>query len=144
MTTPLYKEAILCLMFAMADADKTMRSEELMQCTSMQSILSTYTEPQIAELYKEYKKRFTDKGFGETAAVFVQQIPAELHMAVLSFMADVAVIDFDVAIQEGSFISIVANTMNISEVAVKAILLTSLSKKLLNDMNTDIPPAGLN
>ena len=131
-------------MFAMADADKTMSNLELMECVSMQDILSTYTEPQIAELYAAYKKRFVDKGFAETAAVFVQQIPAELHMAVLSFMADVAVIDFDVAQQEGSFISITANAMNISEVAVKTILLTSLSKKLLMDMNKDVQPAGLN
>ena len=140
----LYKEAILCLMFAMADADASMSNDELMQCATMQDILGTYTEPQIAALYADYKKRFAGKGFSETAQVFVQQIPVELHMAVLSFMADVAVIDFDVDIQEGSFISIAGNAMGISEVAIKTILLTSLSKKLLMDMNKGSQPMSLN
>ena len=131
-------------MFAMADADASMSNDELMECSTMQDILGTYTEPQIAALYADYKKRFTSKGFSETAQVFAQQIPVELHMAVLSFMADVAVIDFDVAMQEGSFISITANAMNISEVAVKTILLTSLSKKLLTDMNKGSQSVSLN
>jgi hypothetical protein len=144
MQQTLYKEAILCLMFAIADADASMSNDELMQCATMQDILGTYTEPQIAALYADYKKRFTGKGFSETAQVFVQQIPVELHMAVLSFMADLAVIDFDVALQEGSFISIAGNAMGISEVGIKTILLTSLSKKLLMDMNKGSQPASLN
>ena len=143
MQQQLYKDAILCLMFAMADADKTMNNDELVECVTMKDIFSIYTEQQIVALYSEYKKRFSDKGFNEIAQVFVPQIQPELYMAVLSFLADVAVIDFDVDIKEGSFISIVAHTMGISETAVKTILLTSLSKKLLFNIN-ETPAAGLN
>lgn len=143
MNTSLYKEAMLCLMFAMADADKKLDNEELVECITMKDVFTGYTEPQIVALYNEYKKRLSDKGFSETAAIFVQQIPPELHMATLAIMADVAVIDFDVDMQEGSFISIVGNAMGISEVSVKTLLLAALSKKLLMDMN-EVPEAGLN
>jgi uncharacterized tellurite resistance protein B-like protein len=143
MNASLYKEAMLCLMFAVVDADKKLDNDELVECITMKDVFNGYSEQQIIALYNEYKKRFSDKGFSETAAIFVQQIPAELHMATLSIMADIAVIDFDVDMQEGSFISIVANAMGIAEVSVKTLLLAALSKKLLMDMN-ETPEAGLN
>jgi hypothetical protein len=52
-------------------------------------------------------------------------------MGTLSILADMATIDFDVSMQEGSFIAIAAATMGISDIAVKTLLLTSLSRKLL-------------
>ncbi|MBS1772880.1 MAG: TerB family tellurite resistance protein [Bacteroidetes bacterium] len=139
----LYKEAILCLMFSMAEADTSMSNEELMGFVTMKDVFAGYTEPQIITLYNEYKKRFTNLGFAEKANVFVTQIPQELHMATLSLLADVAVVDFNVDVKEGSLISVVASTMSLSHESVKTLLLAALSKKLLLNMN-ETPTAGLN
>lgn len=126
-----YKEAIICLMFAVAEADDHLRDDELISIVTMKEIFKGYTEQDIITLYKEYKVRFEDKTFTDTAYIMAKQIPAELHMGVLSILADVILLDFNIDMKEGSFISIVANTMGISDVAVKTLLLTSLSKKLL-------------
>ena len=58
-------------------------------------------------------------------------------MATLSLLADVAVVDFDVDIQESSLISLAANAMNINETSVKTLLLASLSKKLLHNIGKE-------
>lgn len=137
MQQPLYKEAILCLMFAMAEADTQLSNDELIACITMKDIFPGYTEQDIISYYNEYKKRFADKGFSETAHIFVKQIPPELHMATLSIIADVAVTNFHMDIKEGSFMSIVANAMGVTDVAVKTLLLASLSKKLLMNINTE-------
>lgn len=126
-----YKEAILCLMFAAAEADSQMRDDELISIVTMKEIFKGYTEADIVVLYNEYKIRFTGKNFTETAYILASQIPSELFMGTLSILADVILLDFNVDQKEGSFISIVANTMGISDVAVKTLLLSSLSKKLL-------------
>ncbi len=52
-------------------------------------------------------------------------------MATLSVLADIIVLDFNVDMKESSFMSIVANTMGITDIAVKTLLLTSLSKRLM-------------
>lgn len=126
-----YKEAILCLMFGVAEADGGLRDDELINIVTMKEIFKGYSEHDIITLYKEYKKRFEDKSFSDIAHIMAGQIPPELHMATLSVLADIIVLDFNVDIKEGSFISIVANTMGISDVAVKTLLLTSLSKRLM-------------
>jgi uncharacterized tellurite resistance protein B-like protein len=131
MQSPLYKEAILCLMFAMAEADATINNDELIAVITMKDVFRGYSEADIMELYREYKNRFADAGFAGICNVMVRQIPSELHMGTLSILADMATIDFDVSMQEGSFISIAAATMGISDIAVKTLLLTSLSRKLL-------------
>ncbi|MCB9044772.1 MAG: hypothetical protein H6550_01410 [Chitinophagales bacterium] len=126
-----YKEAILCLMFGVAEADDHLREDELISIVTMKEVFKGYSEVDIINLYKEYKVRFEDKPFTETAYIMAKQIPAELYMGTLSILADIIVLDFNIDIKEGSFISIVANTMGISDVAVKTLLLASLSKKLL-------------
>lgn len=126
-----YKEAILCLMFGVAEADGGLREDELINIVTMKEIFKGYSEHDIITLYKEYKKRFEDKSFSDIAYIMANQIPPELHMATLSILADIIVLDFNVDMKEGSFISIVANTMGISDVAVKTLLLTSLSKRLM-------------
>jgi uncharacterized tellurite resistance protein B-like protein len=131
MQSPLYKEAILCLMFAMAEADATINNDELIAVITMKDVFRGYSEADIMELYREYKSRFADTGFAGICNVMVRQIPSELHMGTLSILADMATIDFDVSMQEGSFIAIAAATMGISDIAVKTLLLTSLSRKLL-------------
>lgn len=91
-----YKEAILCLMFGMAEADGRMRDDELISIVTMKEIFKGYSEHDIVVLYKEYKERFSDKNFTE-----------------------------------------VANVMGVSDVAVKTLLLASLSKKLLMDVGRE-------
>lgn len=118
-------------MFAVAEADDHLRDDELISIVTMKEIFKGYTEQDIVTLYKEYKVRFKDKTFSDTAYIMTKHIPPELHMGVLSILADVILLDFNIDMKEGSFISIVANTMGISDVAVKTLLLTSLSKKLL-------------
>ncbi|MCB0700618.1 MAG: TerB family tellurite resistance protein [Chitinophagales bacterium] len=129
-----YKEAILCLMFATAEADGQMREDELISIVTMKDVFRGHNEQDIIALYKEYKERFADKDFSETASIMTRQIPEELFLATLSILADIIVLDFNVDIKEGSFISIVANHMGISDTAVKVLLLTALSRKLM--MNT--------
>ncbi len=126
-----YKEAILCLMFGVAESDGQLREDELINIVTMKEVFKGYSEHDIITLYKEYKTRFEDKSFSDIAHIMVSQIPPELHMATLSVLADIIVLDFNVDMKEGSFISIVANTMGISDVAVKTMLLTSLSKRLM-------------
>lgn len=133
----MYKEAILCLMFAVAEADGAMRDDELISIITMREIFKDYSEHDIVVLFHEYKQRFADKSFTEVAYIMAKQIPAELYMGVLSVMADIIVLDFNVDMKEGSFISIAANTMGISDTAVKTLLLTSLSKKLLMNMGKE-------
>lgn len=133
----MYKQAILCLMFAMAEADKALRDEELVSIVTMREIFKDYTEHDIVMLFQEYRQKFADKNFTEIAYITVRQIPAELYMGVLSVLADVIVLDFNIDAKEGAFISIVANTMGISDVAVKTLLLTSLSKKLLMNIGKE-------
>lgn len=130
-----YKEAILCLMFAVAEADDKIRDDEMVSIISMKDIFQGYADVDILNLYKEYQERFAQQTFSETAHIMTQQIPEELYMGVLSVLADIIVLDFNVDMKEGSFISIVANCMGLSDVAVKTLLLASLSKKLLLDMN---------
>ncbi len=126
-----YKEAILCLMFGVAEADGRLREDELINIVTMKEVFKGYSEHDIITLYKEYKTRFEDKSFSDTAHIMANQIPPELFMATLSILADIIVLDFNVDMKEGSFISIVANAMGISDVAVKTLLLTSLSKRLM-------------
>lgn len=126
-----YKEAILCLMFAVAEADGHIRDDELVTIVTMKEIFKGYSEQDIVALYKEYKTRFEDKSNTEIAFIMTQQIPEELFMGVLSIMADIIVLDFNVDMKEGSIISIVANAMGITDVAVKTLLVASLSKKLM-------------
>lgn len=126
-----YKEAILCLMFAVAEADDHIRDDELVSIVSMKEVFKGYTEQDIFTLYNEYKSRFADNSFSDIAGTMCTHIPEELFMGTLSVLADIIVLDFNVDIKEGSFISIVANFMGISDVAVKTLLLTSLSKKLM-------------
>lgn len=126
-----YKEAILCLMFGVAEADGHLCEDELINIVTMKEVFKGYSEQDIITLYKEYKTRFEDKSFGDIAHIMAGQIPPELHMATLSVLADIIVLDFNVDMKEGSFISIVANTMGITDVAVKTMLLTSLSKRLM-------------
>lgn len=132
-----YKEAILCLMFGMAEADGRMRDDELISIVTMKEIFKGYSEHDIVVLYKEYKERFSDKNFTEIAYIMASQIPAELYMGTLSVLADIIALDFNIDIKEGSFISIVANVMGVSDVAVKTLLLASLSKKLLMDVGRE-------
>lgn len=129
-----FKEAIICLMFAAAEADGQMRNDELIAVVTMKEIFKGYTEADIVQLYKEYKQRFENLSFTDKAHILARQVPEELAMGTLSMMADVIVLDFNVDIKEGSFISIVANVLGISDVAVKTLLLTSLSKKLIINM----------
>lgn len=126
-----YKEAILCLMFGVAEADGQLREDELINIVTMKNVFNGYAEHDIITLYKEYKTRFEDKTFSDIAHIMVSQIPAELYMATLSVLADIIVLDFNVDMKESSFMSIVANTMGITDVAVKTLLLTSLSKRLM-------------
>lgn len=126
-----YREAILCLMFAAADADGKMDDNELVSIVTMRNVFREQTEADIMALYKEYQVRFADKQFSEIAEIMSRQIPEELYMATLSLLADIIMMDFNVDIKEGSFISIVGNCMGISDTAVKTLLLASLSKKLL-------------
>lgn len=132
-----YKEAILCLMFGMAEADGHMRDDELISIVTMKEIFKGYAEHDIVVLYKEYKSRFSDKNFTEIAYIMASQIPPELYMGTLSIMADIIALNFDVDMREGSFISIVANVMGVSDVAVKTLLLASLSKKLLMNVGQE-------
>lgn len=132
-----YKEAILCLMFGMAEADGSMRDDELISIVTMKEIFKGYSEHDIVVLYKEYKERFSDKNFTEIAYIMASQIPAELYMGTLSVLADIIALDFNIDMKEGSFISIVANVMGISDTAVKTLLLASLSKKLLMDVGRE-------
>lgn len=127
----MYKEAILCLMFATAEADGQMRDDELISIVTMKDVFKGYTEHDIIVLYKEYKQRFADKNFTEIAYIMSSNIPAELYMGTLSIMADVIALNFDVDIKETSFISIVASIMGVADLTVKTLLLASLSKKLL-------------
>lgn len=131
MENEFYKQAILCLMFAMAEADGKFNDTELIEVITMKNVFSEYAEHDIMALHREYQTRFQDKGFAEICNIMVRQIPQELHMATLSLLADVAVADFDVDLQESSLISLAANAMNINEAAVKTLLLASLSKKLM-------------
>ena len=126
-----YKEAVLCILFAMAEADGNVSSEEMSKILTMKEAFNGYSEHNIVALFDEYRQRFADKSFTEITNVMVPQIPEELFMGTLSIMADIAVVDFDVDIKEGSLISIVANAMDITDVAVKTLLLASLSKKLM-------------
>lgn len=126
-----YKESILCLMFAMAEADGKMSNDELITIVTMKNIFKNYSEQNIIQLYKEYQTRFADKTFTDIVITMVKHIPSELHMGTLSLLADVAVTDFDVDIQESALFSIVANTMGVSDTALKTILISSLSKRLL-------------
>lgn len=126
-----YKEAILCLMFAVAEADGHMREDELISIVTMKEVFKGYSEQDIVALYHEYKSRFEDKNYTEIAYIMAKQIPEELFMGVLSVLADIIVLDFNVDMKEGSIISIIANTMGISDIAVKTLLVASLSKKLM-------------
>lgn len=126
-----YKEAVLCLLFAMADADGHVSSEEMTEILTMKDVFNGYSEHNIAALYDEYRQRFSDKSFAEITTIMVQQIPEELFMGTLSVLADIAVVDFDVDMKEGSLISIIANAMGVTDVAIKTLLLASLSKKLM-------------
>jgi uncharacterized tellurite resistance protein B-like protein len=126
-----YKEAILCLMFGVAEADGGIREDELINIVTMKEVFKGYSEHDIITLYKEYKARFEDKTFSDIAYIMAKQIPPELYMATLSILADIIVLDFNVDMKESSFMSIVANTMGITDVAVKTLLLTSLSKRLM-------------
>jgi uncharacterized tellurite resistance protein B-like protein len=126
-----FKEAILCLMFAVAEADGQMRDDELIAVVTMKEIFKGYHEQDIVQLYKEYKKRFEGMSFTDTANILARQIPDELAMATLSLLGDVIVLDFNVDIKESSFMSIVAHVMGVSDTAVKTLLLASLSKKLM-------------
>lgn len=132
-----YKEAILCLMFGMAEADGQIRDDELISIVTMKEIFKGYSEHDIVVLYKEYRERFSSKNFTEISYIMVSQIPAELYMGTLSALADIIALNFNIDMKEGSFISIVANTMGISDVAVKTLLLASLSKKLLMDVGKE-------
>lgn len=132
-----YKEAILCLMFAVAEADDKIRDDEMVSIISMKDIFKGYADVDILNLYKEYQGRFSEQTFSEIAYIMTKQIPEELYMGTLSVLADIIVLDFNVDMKEGSFISIVANNMGISDVAVKTLLLASLSKKLLLNMNNE-------
>lgn len=132
-----YKEAILCLMFGMAEADGQIRDDELISIVTMKEIFKGYSEHDIVVLYKEYRERFSEKNFTEISYIMVSQIPAELYMGTLSVLADIIALNFNIDMKEGSFISIVANTMGISDVAVKTLLLASLSKKLLMDVGKE-------
>lgn len=118
-------------MFATAEADGQMRDDELISIVTMKNIFHGYHESDIMSLYKEYKTRFAEKPFTEVANIMSRQIPEELYMATLSILADIIVLDFNVDIKEGSLISIVAASMGVSDMAVKTLLLTSLSKKLM-------------
>ncbi len=126
-----YKEAVLCILFAMAEADGNVSAEEMSEILTMKEAFNGYSEHNIVALFDEYRQRFSDKSFTEISNVMVSQIPEELFMGTLSIMADIAVVDFDVNLKEGSLISIVANAMGITDVAVKTLLLASLSKKLM-------------
>lgn len=132
-----YKEAILCLMFAVAEADDTIRDDELVSIVTMKEVFKGYTEYDILTLYKEYKERFAEHTFSDTAYIMTQQIPEELYMGTLSVLADIIVLDFNVDMKEGSFISIAAHHMGISDVAVKTLLLASLSKKLMMNVGKE-------
>ncbi|MEZ5017487.1 MAG: TerB family tellurite resistance protein [Flavipsychrobacter sp.] len=129
-----YKEAVLCLMFAMAEADGEVDNNELITIITMKNIFTNYDEVSIIALYKSYQVKFAESSFVEIVGAMLKQIPAELHMGTLSLLADVAVSDFDVDGQESASFSIIANAMNVSDTALKTILLTSLSKKLLIDI----------
>lgn len=118
-------------MFTMAEADTHLSNEELITVVTMKDVFTDYTEQDIITLYREYKVRFEGKGFAEICNVMVRQIPEELYMGTLSVLADVAVTDFNIDLKEGSFISIVASAMGISDVSTKTLLLASLSKKLM-------------
>lgn len=133
----MYKEAILCLMFATAEADGHMRDDELISIVTMKDVFKGYTEHDIIVLYKEYKQRFADKTFTEIAYTMSSNIPAELYMGTLSIMADVIALNFDVDMKETSFISIVANIMGVADLTVKTLLLASLSKKLLMNVGQE-------
>lgn len=124
-------------MFAMANADGHLTNDELAELVTMKDIFPNYSEADIIALYKEYKGKFRGAGFNELCNVMIPQIPQELHMGVLSILADTATVDFDMDMREGSLISIAANMMGISDVAVKTLLLASLSKKLLIDTAAD-------
>lgn len=127
----MYKEAILCLMFATAEADGQMRDDELISIVTLKEVFKGYSEHDIIVLYKEYKTRFADKNFTEIAYTMANNIPAELYMGTLSIMADLIALNFDVNMKESSFIMIVASIMGVSDLTVKTLLLASLSKKLL-------------
>jgi uncharacterized tellurite resistance protein B-like protein len=129
-----FKQAILCLMFAMAEADGKITNDELVSLVTMKDLFRDYDEADVMALYHEYRSRFANIGFSEICNVMVRQIQPELHMGALSYLADAATVDFDVDIKEGSFISIAANAMGISDTAVKTLLLSSLSKKLMQDI----------
>lgn len=129
-----YKEAVLCLMFAMAEADGKVSNEELITIITMKNIFTNYDETSIVGLYKSYQTKFAEKSFVQIVDTMLKQVPVELHMGTLSLLADVAVSDFDVDRQESASFSIIANAMNVSDTALKTILLTSLSKKLLTDI----------
>lgn len=129
-----YKEGILCLMFAMAEADGNVGDNELIHLVSMKNIFPAYTEGAIMGLYREYQEKFKDSTYSEIAAGMIRHIPEELYMGTLSLLADVAVCNFDVDVKESSLLSIIANMMNVSDTAVKVLLLSSLSKKLLLDV----------
>lgn len=129
-----FKEAILCLMFAAAESDGNMRDDELVSIVTMKEVFKGYSEADIVGLYREYKKRFSEKPNEEIAHIMSRQIPDELSLATLSLLADIIVLNFNVDVNEGSFITTAASAMGISDVAVKTILMTSLSKKLM--MNT--------
>lgn len=132
-----YKESILCLMFAMAEADEKFNQEELAAIVTMKDVFEGYEEHTIVNLFKEYRTRFADMTFSDITFTMLQHLPKELHLGTLSFLADVAVVDFDVDIKESALMSIVANAMGVSDTAMKTILMTSLSKKLLLDMGKE-------
>ena len=94
MENQFYKQAILCLMFAMAEADGKFNDTELIEVITMNNVFQEYAEHDIMALHREYQTRFQDKGFAEICNIMVRQIPQELHMATLSLLADVAVVDF--------------------------------------------------
>lgn len=132
-----YKESILCLMFAMAEADEKFDQDELTAIITMKDVFESYEEHTIVNLFKEYRTRFAEMTFTDITNTMVKHLPKELYLGTLSFMADVAVVDFDVDIKESALMSIVANAMGISDTAMKTVLMTSLSKKLLLDMGKE-------
>ena len=132
-----YKESILCLLFAMAEADEKFDEAELASIITMKEIFKGYAEHDIVNLFKEYRTRFAEATFSEICAMMLKHLPKELHLGTLSLMADIAVVDFDVDIKESALMSIVANAMGISDTAMKTLLLAALSKKLLMDMGQE-------